>query len=521
MRNAAGVTWADPETRVQMSSSDETRAFIMDILNEFADLFSDEYFHIGADETHNAPAELIEFAIAVLRAKGKRVIGWEEAHFTSNAGSPETLTIQLWKDNKLYKDIREGGFETIYSLYTKLYMDLRPRVNDMWLDISAKTGYEGLIGGETAMWTDVYCPLADCYKTRKPPTVAGHMYPESADELFAASINRLMWPKTMVAASSFWRYDSSTDIEAMIDLNFFKRYYARYFNIQGCVDSETVRCSELEHESPQEGFSLAFADTPIPASAFQPEVSAREASIGLYLSHYADWGSQDAGLITKFGTGGPYPDGDVYCYYIDAMYSTTAFGASTEGIEAFLLQYREVSDQRDNTIWFVYDDAGKKDPVLFRHLVRRFKGFLNRLELIGLRAAVGKLGIMLSTEEANPKAFQQVVFEELNVVRDANTRFGVKMYSKDVKTLEFGLKVADHVLISAGGKSVEAVMEKVEIALSHKALTKGYTARVSFLIGKDIFESATEVMGLIQARIPVKAREVFKPRGLVVTGWRE
>jgi hypothetical protein len=95
------------------------------------------------------------------------------------------------------------------------------------------------------------------------------------------------------------------------------------------------------------------------------------------------------------------------------------------------------------------------------------------------------------------------------------------MYSKDVKTLEFGLKVADHVLISAGGKSVEAVMEKVEIALSHKALTKGYTARVSFLIGKDIFESATEVMGLIQARIPVKAREVFKPRGLVVTGWRE
>jgi hypothetical protein len=67
-------------------------------LTEFALLFPDEYFHIGADETSNAPAAWIEFAIGVLTALGKKVIGGEESYFRSRAGSPENLTIQLWKD---------------------------------------------------------------------------------------------------------------------------------------------------------------------------------------------------------------------------------------------------------------------------------------------------------------------------------------------------------------------------------------------------------------------------------------
>ena len=522
MRNAAGVTWATRDTKVQMSDSPGTRAFLNDILSEFADLFPDHYFHIGADETTNAPKELIDYAISVLRGKGKKVVGWEEAHFTSQAGTKDTLIVQLWKNKGLQKKIKEGGFKSIFSLYLKLYLDLRPKVTDLWLDISSGQEDKGLLGGEVAMWTDVYCPLPECYNTDKPPTVAGHLYTADKDREFAASINRMMWPKTLIAASSFWRH-TREDLPSTTDLNYFRDYFEVHFGIKGCVDTDLCRCSELASDCPA-GLVSPLVNQPIPRAARVSESNDKPVSLGIHPIRYPSWGKANGAIIQKYGNG-PYPAGDIYAYYVDAFYSTGAFASDTTGIESFLTDYRTKSGNTDSTVWFIYDDGGKHDSVLFRHFVRRFKGFLERLDRARIRAAVGKVGIMVNTEGISAHSISEIVAQEYNSFRDANTRFGLSLYASHKEQLSVGLQLADHVVVHIGGKeqaeilaSVQHYLESVSDRLDAAADS---STKISFLVNAHVGRKAPAIAQAVFDSIPKVRRErFFKPRGiLVIGGW--
>jgi hexosaminidase len=515
MRNANGVSWDDPN-RVQFSDSPGTRQFLTDILTEFADLFPDHYFHIGADETSGGPTALIQHAIATLGAKGKKVIGWEEAQLLSAAGTPKSLTVQLWKQKKIPDSIGQEGFETIMSHYVRSYMDLRPSIGDLYVTLPDD---RNLLGGEVAMWTDVYCPLAECYNTEKPPTVAGHMFSASKDAEFIASINRMLWPKTMVAGAAYWNRKKELNFET-IDMHFYRQYFEFHFGIVGCVDIATHRCSELESESPLVGEPVV--NRFFPNVEYHPNprgIGSEEKpiSFGIYLIKYTWWMFANAPLVSYFARqGNAFPGGDILVYYVDAYYSTAAFAADTSDIESFLADYRRMSGNLDSTVWFVYDCAGKNDAVLIRHFVRRFRQFNERVN----KRVTGKLGIMISTEEIDHRKLMPVVLQEINPIRDATTRFGMLVYSYESESIEYGLREADHVAVLTDGQTKNAIVESARgIVKEHsEGFDASDGATVSFVVSNKITEPAQEIAEALfrnVGRPAVERRNVMS-----VHGWK-
>ena len=330
MRNAQGVTWLDDADHVEMTDSVGTRQFLFDILTEFAALFPDEYFHIGADETEEKPTELLEFAIATLMAAGKKVVGWEEAYFVTGAGTPATITTQLWKSAKLAA-ADEAGLASIFSSYDRFYMELLPTVRQLWFDIRKGAGENSrLLGGELAMWTDDYCPLDQCHAPRRFPAAGAHLFAQEADEAFGDSINRQLWPKSFVAAGAMWNRAGDAPNAALPGL---RELLSARFGIRGCVDTPTCRCSMLVDCAAEEPELVA---APLPASRGGLAESADvPPSVGVYMTRTRSWKGTNAAFIQHYGYSG-LPHGDIFVYHVDAWYSKKAFADEPE-LTAFLL----------------------------------------------------------------------------------------------------------------------------------------------------------------------------------------
>ena len=517
MRNARGVTWSDATTKVQMTDSSGTRAFLRDILREFASLFPDQYFHIGADETEGTPSALVTFAVETLRAAGKKVVGWEEAYFVTGAGTPETLTVQLWKHGNLHES-DTLGFASIFSPYTHLYLDLRPRVEDMWIDIAA--GGAGarsrLLGGEVAMWTDAYCPKSECYNDLKPVPAAGHLHAASADEAFTASMHRMMWPRSVVAASAFWNFVGPAPADKM---PFMKSYLDANFGIKGCVDTPTCRCSELE--GCDEAESVVPLRAPLPAGrGGLGETSRAPVSVSIYPTRFGSWGVPEGSLVRHYA-GTAWPQGDVFAYYVDSFYSGYAF-AGTAGIESFLLQYRTGNEA--STVWFVFDDSGKNDPVLLRHFIQSFVKFTQRLTSAGLRDRVGKIGVMVNVEAMRVADIELVIAEEYNRHRNAMTRLAIAVATDTPHLFDMALRVADLVPVHMAGIDTPTLTLNIGAFLDeHAAIIERIpaAATVTFIVKPTIGEAATRIAQEVHSSIPTRFRErLFRPRGfLTVYGW--
>ena len=447
MRRATGVTWAD-EDQVQFSDSPGTRAFLGDILTEFALLFPDEYFHIGADETSNAPAALIEFAIGVLTALGKKVIGWEESYFRSRAGSPENLTIQLWKDRGVEQTDAEG-FQSLYSNYRHFYLDLRPSYDQLYLDISPRGRHSpNLLGGEIAIWTDNYCPKLDCYVTSRPLPPARALFVAERDQEFIDSINRMVWVKAAVASTTFWNYVPGLNPARDLDLPFVKRYLFSNFLIRACLDTPHYRCSELEDEPT--GPLRRLAETTDRPERENP-TSARSVNSGIYSIRYTSWGIRDPTLFQRYSDPSAWPRGDLSLNFVDSYYSTTAF-TEIDPIVNFVSRYRSNSGLVDSTVYFIYDDAGKKDPVLFRQYIRRFFTWYNSLPESAKRD-MGNVGIGLNIESLRPDVWVPVIQEEFVPMQSARVRLQIVLYEEHSKEIfQEAMRVADSVLVHISGE---------------------------------------------------------------------
>ena len=442
MRRAHGVTWID-EDRVQMSDSPGTRAFLRDILTEFAALFPDEYFHIGADETSNAPAALIEYAIGVLSEAGKKVIGWEESYFNTHAGSPDNLTVHIWRDRTI-EETDEAGFQSIFSKYRHLYLDLRPSYHQLYLDIGHS---RNLLGGEIAMWTDNYCPKLDCYATSRPLPPARALFVAERDQEFIDSINRMVWVKAAVASATFWNYVPHVNPAHDFNLPFVKQYLFSNFLIRACIDTDLYRCSELEDEPVAPLRRLASVAPPVPENP----THARSANSGVFPIRYTSWGAPPHTLLQRYTNAESWPKGDLTLYFVDSYYSAGAF-TEVDPIVDFVVRYRTVSQVRDSTVFFVYDDGAKKDPVLLRQYIRRFFNWYNPLSE-SVKRSMGNVGIGLNPENLPPAMFLPVIEEEFAPQRSEFVKLQIVLYDEQSKALfESAMRIANSVVVHVSGE---------------------------------------------------------------------
>lgn len=114
-------------TRVGFSAvcveRDTTYAIITDILRELAELTPGDYLHIGGDEveklTHAQYVAFIERVQGIVRAQGKRMIGWGEI---APAALDRSTIVQHWKPDSSRVHAARGGM-VILSPNKRAYLD--------------------------------------------------------------------------------------------------------------------------------------------------------------------------------------------------------------------------------------------------------------------------------------------------------------------------------------------------------------------------------------------------------------
>ena len=129
--NCDGVARA-PYTGIEVGFSslcirkELTYAFVDDVVREVAALTPGPYIHIGGDEAHStAPDDyraFVERVQRIVRARGKRMLGWEEIGKTRLR---RTSVAQHWQDPALAVRAVEQGAKLVMSPATKAYLDMK------------------------------------------------------------------------------------------------------------------------------------------------------------------------------------------------------------------------------------------------------------------------------------------------------------------------------------------------------------------------------------------------------------
>lgn len=186
--NSAAVLEAEGkkyENRSACAGKESTYEFIFDVLDELCELFPAPYFHIGGDEAPKdewkvcpqcqermkqenlkSETELQGYfnnrIYAHLKAKGKRMIGWNEVLASANLDSDAIA--QYWtmkRDKNVEKFVKSGG-KVILSKFQSFYFDMCyaqiPLKNTYKFD-PAKIGIprqfeKNVLGVEGELWTE-------------------------------------------------------------------------------------------------------------------------------------------------------------------------------------------------------------------------------------------------------------------------------------------------------------------------------------------------------------------------------
>ena len=159
--------------------ADVTYRFIDDIVREIGAISPGPFFHIGGDEVRKLTPEqyaaFISRAESIVRAHGKRMIGWDEvAAVTLQRDS----VIQLWRPDNPKGDLAQTG-SVIYSPANKVYLDMkytaetaiglewaaRIEVRDAYdwdpATLHAGVREEAVLGVEAPLWTETVARRAD------------------------------------------------------------------------------------------------------------------------------------------------------------------------------------------------------------------------------------------------------------------------------------------------------------------------------------------------------------------------
>jgi hexosaminidase len=103
-----------------------TYRFVDDVVRELAALTPGPYIHIGGDEAHSTtPGDYATFVArvrSIVRAHGKRLVGWEE---TARVPLPRGSVVQHWHDPALARRAVEQGARVVMSPASKAYLDMK------------------------------------------------------------------------------------------------------------------------------------------------------------------------------------------------------------------------------------------------------------------------------------------------------------------------------------------------------------------------------------------------------------
>ena len=106
--------------------SEETYAFVDDVVGEVAALTPGPYLHIGGDEPLSTDPDDYRFFVGrvqrIVRAHGKRMLGWEEI---ARAAIRRTTLVQHWHDPQLARAAVARGAKLVLSPAPKTYLDMK------------------------------------------------------------------------------------------------------------------------------------------------------------------------------------------------------------------------------------------------------------------------------------------------------------------------------------------------------------------------------------------------------------
>jgi hexosaminidase len=195
-------------------SNEEVYKFLDVFIHEMAELFPDEFFHIGGDEVNGKAWDSSQHVLAFMKAQGlkdnhelqryfssrvqpivakygKRTEGWDEI---LAPGLPKNIVIQSWRGQKSLAEAARQGYSGILS--NGYYLDLmypasrHYAVDPLNEDTAGLTPEQRarVLGGEAAMWVEYASP---------------------------ETIDSRIWPRMAVIAERLWSPQNVRDVESM------------------------------------------------------------------------------------------------------------------------------------------------------------------------------------------------------------------------------------------------------------------------------------------------------------------
>ena len=246
----------------------------------------------------------------------------------------------------------------------------------------------------------------------------------------------------------------------------------------------------------------------------------RRAAFGIYpIRPRTSWMNDDGDLLT-FYHDIEMPQGDLVLYLFDALSGAYSFEAASDSIERFVTEFR--SRNTEATVWFVYDDGGNLDAEAVGDFLVSFRTFL---ESVSDREALGRLGVMINTEEMKARALIAVITAESATIRDSSTFLGLSIHTYEPATLKVGLEHTDMVLVSIHGTDAASVADNAEEFLNsnHRVLVSNQEsqARIGFKVTSEITQPALEIAEALFERVHAITPLVDPRTVLTVYNWEQ
>lgn len=206
---------------------DSTYKFLNDFIGEMAELFPDNYFHIGGDEVNGKQwknnSQIQQFMQQhgmknhqdlqtyfnqrlqqIVSSHGKIMVGWDEI---LHPDLPQTIVVQSWRGQRSLADAARRGYRGLLS--SGYYLDLMfPASRHYGVDpLSGSTASlspeekQRVLGGEACMW---------------------------AEFVTALNVDGRIWPRAAAVAERLWSAQEVKDADSM---------YARLQKVSDYLDA--------------------------------------------------------------------------------------------------------------------------------------------------------------------------------------------------------------------------------------------------------------------------------------------
>jgi hexosaminidase len=206
------LVYEDPRAELD-PSNERTYKFIDAFVGEMGEIFPDDYYHVGGDETEGkawlanprikafmdkkgfkTTAELQTWfnqrLLPILAKHHKKMVGWDEI---LTPGLPKDIMIQSWRGLESLSAAAVQGYSGMLS--TPYYLDHMETAETMFLadvipaDTKLTPDQQKLIlGGEICMW---------------------------AEQINPETIDSRIWPRALAIAERFWSPQSDRDVADM------------------------------------------------------------------------------------------------------------------------------------------------------------------------------------------------------------------------------------------------------------------------------------------------------------------